>query len=115
MSRYVVQKNSELEIVVGYDNPLQTFFIQVIDVVKDKADEDDCIKFWAGVTPGEINDIQTLEQTLKPYLENLSPDIKERLRQDYETRQPLTPLQKLATRLYEKFHKHTDVDDAGTS
>lgn len=60
MSRYEVKglQKSHL-IIVGWDKPLQTYFIQVKDLLAE--DVDDNMILWAGCTMHEIDTVERLE------------------------------------------------------
>ncbi|OJX78564.1 hypothetical protein [Magnetospirillum sp. 64-120] len=57
MSRYSLEPRDiadrHLEIVIGWDPPLHTYFVQVLDPTCDEEDSGFEI-LWCGVTPGEI-------------------------------------------------------------
>lgn len=100
MSRYILKKTPEILIIAGFDNPLQTFFSQVFDLVQE-TDEEDHIVFWNGIKPKEITDVQKLEEALKPYIEAIPEDIKTQLQLDYDNRTPPSVLQMFAARFLE--------------
>ncbi len=60
MSRYRLSEHP-LEIVVGWDPPLQTFFLQILDPAKDEEEE---IVLWLGMSPGELPAITDLDRAL---------------------------------------------------
>jgi len=64
------------ECLVGWDNPLQTFFGQVyridaagerVDVFEEKGEEHDGTLLWVGGRFGEIETVADLVDALKPY------------------------------------------------
>jgi len=57
-----------LTVVVGWDNPLGTFFAQV-DRQQDDDDPRDPTLLWVGCIPGEILRTEDLVQPLAPYVE----------------------------------------------
>lgn len=63
MSRHYVSRNP-LEIVVGWDSPLQTFFLQISDPTRDEGNE---FVLWLGTYPGELPTIESLAAALAPY------------------------------------------------
>ena len=63
MSRHCISKEP-LEIVVGWDPPLQTFFLQISDLTKDEGNE---FVLWLGTYPGELPTIESLTDGLAPY------------------------------------------------
>jgi hypothetical protein len=84
MSRYTFEgKEANIEIVVGWDHPLQTFFVQVWD--RERCDNPYSIdepEFWAGAWMGEIRTVEDLLVLVEPYV--VVPDeVVENLRRDY--------------------------------
>jgi hypothetical protein len=76
------------EIVLGWDNPLESFFVQVWDR---SSDEEDPV-LWMGAKPGEVATVEALAALVRPYGE--IPDvILARLREDVAAREPLTDWQ----------------------
>ncbi len=63
MSRHYTSK-TPLEIVVGWDPPLQTFFLQILDHTKDGENE---FVLWRGTYPDELPTIESLAAVLTPY------------------------------------------------
>jgi hypothetical protein len=73
MSRHEIPaRNPAHKIIVGWDHPLQTFFMQVIDRKKEAAGRDDKFVAWRGCEPREIYHVEDLRRYLRPYAE-LSP------------------------------------------
>lgn len=66
MSRHELPAADGLEVVVGWDPPLSTFFAQVWDR---RLEEDDPAAelLWIGCAPREINDIQKVMDAVKPW------------------------------------------------
>lgn len=66
MSRHLLPAAEHLEVVVGWDPPLRTFFAQVWDR---SLDEDDPAAelLWIGCMPGEIRDPQTIRTAVAPW------------------------------------------------
>jgi hypothetical protein len=60
MSRYRLSVEP-LEIVVGWDPPLQTFFLQILDPAKDEEEE---IIHWVGKRHGELPTVADLDRAL---------------------------------------------------
>lgn len=88
MSRYSFQSGWR-EIIVGWDNPLMTFFVQVWDETEDE----DAPVLWVGAKPGEVRSVEALSECVRPYGE--IPDaILNRLRFDFVAREPLTDWQR---------------------
>lgn len=97
MGRYLLDPNQSLiaqyphvEVIVGWDNPLQTFFAQVLD--PDQPDDQNESLFWTGTRPAQITSIEALEEHLQPYAP-LPDDVRHRLEQEYAARTEPTPLQ----------------------
>lgn len=93
MSRYVLQHPTEpnIKIVVGWDNPLQTYFFQRINESKDEDDENR-INPWRGLKPGEIPFMDDLVEQVNPYFV-LSAELRAKLRNDKTSSGQRTPLQ----------------------
>jgi hypothetical protein len=76
MSRYYLdQKNNDHEVVVGWDDGLASFFVQVVDL-----SDDEKILLWEGVTT-PLADIAQIARLVAPYAD-FPADIEEKLRQD---------------------------------
>ena len=70
MSRHVITAvNPRHKINIGWDHPLMTFFIQVIDRKIEEYDDDEKDKFiyWAGLKPREIYEVEDLVRHARPY------------------------------------------------
>ena len=79
MSRHeLTPKQDGLVVAVGWDNPLQTFFAQVL---REQEDDDDSILLWLGTATREYPTPDSLVAPLKPYAE-LGADMLARLRAD---------------------------------
>lgn len=97
MSRYVIPAiDLNHNVVVGWDNPLQTFFAIVSDETRD---EDNKIVQWIGIGNKDIIvDINELQKQLEQFA--LIPrSIKMKLKEDYQNRTEPTPLQKMMKKL----------------
>ena len=57
------------KVIVGWDHPLLTFFIQVIDRAKEKAGEDEKFVLWRGTALREIYQVSALERIGRRYAE----------------------------------------------
>ena len=62
MSRHYISRNP-LEIVVGWDPPLQTYFLQITDPTRDEEE----FVLWRGTYPEELPTIESLTAVLTPY------------------------------------------------
>ena len=78
--RSIPARASGLTVIVGWDNPLWTFFAQV-ERVQDDDDPRDPILLWIGSAFGEIARAEHLAGPLAPYAE-LTSELVEQLRAD---------------------------------
>jgi hypothetical protein len=84
MSRYVLaprsEEHSHLRIVIGWDDPLNTFFAQVFNP---EIDEDDpgYEVLWIGTAYQEIHDMDKVIEALAPWAV-VPQDIRSKLRED---------------------------------
>lgn len=85
MSRYDIDtaNPSATACVVGWDNPLQTFFAQV-QQYQDDVDEDPIMRLWIGTTPSECLDVIKLAKAIAPWA-ILPADIATQLEADRDT------------------------------
>jgi hypothetical protein len=94
MSRYdLPTRNPGLSAAVGWDNPLQSFFAQVLR--PETADEDDDnMLLWIGAAPREVITVEDLARHLAPFAD-LAPEMAEQLRADRAAKlgQAPTPVQ----------------------
>ena len=66
MSRYELPaKNAKHTVTVGWDQPLETYFVHV--VLTECDDEEAATVFWRGTNFGEIADIDTLCRVVAQY------------------------------------------------
>ncbi len=85
MSRYELTPiDPKHKVVVGWDNQLMTFFVQVLDVNRE---DDEPPVLWLGCCRGEVPTAAALADLVRPYAV-LPEDTQTRLRQDYEARRP---------------------------
>jgi hypothetical protein len=97
MSRYSIPaQNPALTVVVGWDNPLQTFFAHVFDPAIEEDDEADLL--WIGTALQEIATVAALQAQLAGWA-TIPPDIVAFLTHDQQTATPPTPLQRWAHQL----------------
>ena len=85
-----------LTVIVGWDNPLLTFFAQVFDPSIEE-DADACL-LWIGTAPGAIPTVAALQAQLTGWA-TIPPDIVDRLVRDQHAATPPTPLQQWAHQL----------------
>jgi len=93
MSRYSLSPKPEFahcEVFVGWDNPLGTFFLQVLDEQEEEGKKEIA---WKGIRPNEITTIDQLKQLVEGFAE-LTPNIVTQLWDDWNGRTEPTPLQK---------------------
>jgi hypothetical protein len=97
MSRYrIPTQNSALTVVVGWDNPLQTFFAHVFDPAIEEDDEADLL--WIGTALQEIPTVAALQTQLADWA-TIPLAIVDRLTRDQQAATPPTPLQRWAHQL----------------
>jgi hypothetical protein len=77
------------EIVVGWDPPLQTFFLQILDPEKDEEEE---IVLWLGARHGELQKVDDLAAALAPYA-SLTPELAQQLEAEKAGSTMPSPLQ----------------------
>jgi len=81
MSRYdIPTRNPNLWAVVGWDNPLQSFFAQVLQP-ETAGDDEGNVLLWVGAAPREVITVEDLACHLAPFAE-LAPQVAEQLRAD---------------------------------
>lgn len=72
MSRHTIRSDEEVEVVVGWDPPLQTFFALVYDVAAykqalvDDPDADHVIILWEGTL--EHRSLDEVEELVRPWV-----------------------------------------------
>jgi hypothetical protein len=92
MSRYTFAGHRpELSIIVGWDNPLRTYFAQVWEGGGPPKGE---LRLWVGAGLDRVLTVETLAGLLAPY-GNIPERVVSRLEQDYDRRSEPTPLQRL--------------------
>ncbi len=95
MSRHLIRSDEQFEVVVGYDDPLDTYFVQVYDIPAQKADPDgeDVLIVWAGEMPAEITDVYVVVALVAPYKKMNEAEI-EGLRMERGNRRQPTAFQR---------------------
>lgn len=85
MSRHeITAANPNHKIIIGWDPPLMTFFIQVINRKTEEADDKDGpdkFVYWAGLKPHEIYEIEDLVRHVRPYA-NIPHELRSTLYSD---------------------------------
>lgn len=116
MSRYRIPPTSALlatiphaEVVVGWDNPLESFFGQIVD--PDRPEDQDETVYWIGTTPQQISTLEDLCQAMAPY-GSIETDTRAALAHDWQARTPPTPLQRHMLALLGQRSRHDRRDEA---
>lgn len=95
MSRYTFEGNRQgLSIVVGWDNPLKTYFAQVWDGGGAGQGE---LRLWVGAGRDRVPTAEVLAELVAPYGE-VPADVLTQLDEDYELRMGPAPLQGLLSK-----------------
>ena len=89
MSRHTI-RHAHLEMVVGWDAPLQTFFAQVRDTTQP---EDEAMVLWVGTAPHEIATVAALQWALVPFGAMVDAQVYQQLAEDWQTQAPLNAFQ----------------------
>lgn len=92
MSRYAIREGADLEVVVGWDPPLQTFFVQVY-IPEGRPSGDDQILVWEGTEPEAITDVEQVRELVGEHAE-VSDQVLMRLENDRKTSRPPSPAQR---------------------
>jgi hypothetical protein len=103
MSRYSISaQQSGLTVIVGWDNPLVTFFAQVFD--PSIAEDVEACLLWIGTAPGAIPTVAALQAQLTGWA-TIPPAILDCLTRDQHAATPPTPLQRWAHQLLHEVGK----------
>lgn len=79
MSRHEIPAHGVAhKVIVGWDRPLLTYFVQVIDRQAEREDSDKRIVLWKGTRPREIYEIDQLANLVRPYAD-LTPKMRSTL------------------------------------
>jgi hypothetical protein len=99
MSRYsLAAQDPRFTAVVGWDNPLATFFAQIFDPSIE--DDDEAYVLWIGTAPHAISTVAALQAQLAGWA-TIPADIVDRLTRDQQVATPPTPLQRWAIQILE--------------
>jgi hypothetical protein len=91
MSRYNLEGNLPgLRIVVGWDNPLETYFAQVWSGPEPK---EGSLQLWTGTMRSQLTTVESLVTQVAPY-GDIPPAVLAQLRDDPHSCGEPTPLQK---------------------
>lgn len=100
MSRYTLQGYDPAHtVVVGYDQPLQTYFGTVIRPNPDPLDDTVLVNTLLDIGGLRLTTVERIRDRLAPWA-RLPPDVAEALLHDQVTAPPPTPLQQLMGRLF---------------
>ena len=100
MSRYripVHPGSGDHYAIVGWDNPLGTFFAHVYTF--EGPDVGDAMTTWEGTEPGQITSVEQLGCLLHGVAE-IPAEVEAQLARDYAERTPPTPLQRAVHDLF---------------
>jgi len=104
MSRHSVQPlNPDHTVIVGWDDPLETFFAQVWDnsiELSEDDEEDKQLVFMVGYVGKEVPTIEKLQEVLQPFA-HITDEINQQLQRDYKNRSEPSPLQQHIRRIFE--------------
>jgi len=76
MSRYEIPaRNPAHKIIVGWDHPLLSYFVQVIDRAKEAAGSDEKFVLWHGCSVCEIYEVEQLDRIVRRYAD-LTPRLR---------------------------------------
>ena len=97
MSRYhIPAQDPALTVIVGWDNPLVTFFAQAFNAAIEDETEADLL--WIGTALQELPTVAALQAQLAGWA-TIPPAIVDRLLRDQHAATPPTPLQRWAHQL----------------
>jgi hypothetical protein len=97
MSRYSISaQDPRFTAVVGWDNPLATFFAQIFDPSIE--DDDEAYVLWIGTAPHAISTVAALQAQLAGWA-TIPAAIAAHLTWDQQAATPPTPLQRWAHQL----------------
>lgn len=89
MSRHVFDNLDGVRTVVGWDPPMQTFFVQkgIFNIDSDEWIDDSEPNLWLGTRHGEISNVQSLIEINSGYELGITPEVLKAL--VYEARNDL--------------------------
>lgn len=94
MSRYTMV-HDDLELAVGWDQPLGTYFAQVFRAdTPDDADDDDGLVAWCGYGQGEIRNLDALTEWCEQHGFVIADSLRQRLVDDRNEPWQPGPLQR---------------------
>lgn len=97
MSRHIASTSAEKTVVVGWDNPMQTFFLQVWEPeVTEEAPT-----YSRGDLPRAVPTVEDLNTAMDDAgLTGLTDDLILKLRRDHDSSSPRTSLQEKVEKLF---------------
>ena len=111
MSRYEIQDSRGRDAVVGWDPPLQTFFLQG-DFIGEDGREREVPGIWIGGFPEEISTVETLSDVIHEKLGvDLPPTLRDQLMQDQILSEPQTESQRAAISWLDQLFQQIDEAD----
>ena len=92
MSRYAIPAaHPPYAVIVGWDDPLETYFAHVFDTTMD-ADDNAAWVLWEGAALRAIPTVDALQNRLQAYA-TIPPEVVAQLHQDSANPRPRSPLQ----------------------
>lgn len=92
MSRYRIPADDpRYDVIVGWDDPLETYFATVFDTIVTEDDAAAC-RLWAGAALRALPTVEALRNCLQAYA-TIPPEVVAQLRQDHATTRPRSLLQ----------------------
>ena len=93
MSRYTIPPDDRrFQVIVGWDDPLTTFFAQVFALTVDAEEDDTACVLWVGGDLQALTTVAAVQAALQAYA-TMSPEIVARLQHDQATTRPRSALQ----------------------
>ena len=113
MSRYGIQDSRGRDAVVGWDPPLQTFFVQG-DLIDQHGQEREVPGICIGGFPEEISTVETLSDVIHEKLGvDLPPTLRDQLMQDQILSEPQTESQRAAISWLDQLFQADDEYEPG--
>ena len=92
MSRYsIAADDPRYDVIVGWDDPLETYFATVFDPTVEEDDDVACV-LWAGAALRAMPTVDALQDCLQAYA-TIPPAVRAQLHQDRANTRPRSPLQ----------------------
>jgi hypothetical protein len=92
MSRYRIPPNDpRYEVIIGWDDPLETYFATVFDTTVDEDDDTACV-LWEGAALRAMPTVDVLQACLQAYT-TIPSEIRTQLHHDRTNSRPRSPLQ----------------------